>query len=118
MIGRTNLAFDELRLDGRPRLTLCGVTEQVHDNRALADGLVDLEKVLAWDPAVLLGVLPGLSVLSHTDDDIEAVVAEVETLTVALGAVANECESVIFEVVLLEGYKLVQCQWTEMSKAS
>jgi hypothetical protein len=37
---------------------LSGIGEQVHDDGALADGLVHFEEVLAWHPAVLDGLLP------------------------------------------------------------
>ena len=76
------------------------ITEQVHDDRALLDGLVDSEQIRAWDPAILLRLFPALAILSHANDDIEAVVAEVQTLTVTLRAVADEGEGVVFEVVL------------------
>ena len=84
-----------------PRLRLRGVTEEVHDDGTPRDGLVDIEEVLAGDPAVLDGVLPGLAILTDTDNDIQAVVAEVEALAVALGSVADEGESVVLEIVLL-----------------
>lgn len=50
---------------------------------------------------------PALAVLTDTDDDIKAVVTGVETLSVALGAVANEGESVIFEIFLEFGERPV-----------
>lgn len=96
----TYLALGELGLDVGPRLGLSGVTEEVHDDGAARDGLVDLEEVLAGDPAVLDGVLPRLAILTDTDDDVEAVVAEVEALAVALRAVADEGEGVVLEVLL------------------
>lgn len=83
-----------------PGLGLGSIGQQVHDDGSLADGLVDLEQVLAGDPAILDGVLPGLAVLSHTDDDVQAVVTEVKALAVALGAVADQGEGVVLEVVL------------------
>jgi hypothetical protein len=91
----------KLGLDLGPGLGLGGVGEEVHDNGGLANGLVNVEQVLAGDPAILLGILPRGTVLSYTDDDVQAVVAEVETLAVALGAVADEGESVVLEVLLL-----------------
>ena len=91
----------KLGLDLGPGLGLGGVGEKVHDNGGLANGLVNVEQVLAGNPAILLGVLPRGTVLSYTDDDVQAVVAEVETLAVALGAVADEGESVVLEVLLL-----------------
>ena len=50
----------------------------------------------------LHGLLPALAVFSDTNDDVETVVAEVEALAVTLGAVADEGEGVVLEV-LLEG---------------
>lgn len=95
----TNLSL-ELGLDLGPCLGLGGVGEQVHDNGGLANGLVDVEEVLAGDPAIGLGLLPRGTVLSYTDDDVQAVVAEVETLAVTLGAVADKGEGVVLEVLL------------------
>ena len=85
----------------RPGLRLGSITEQVHDDGTLGDGLIDLEQVLARDPAILLGILPGLAVLSDANDDVQAIVAKVETLTVALRAVADQSKGVVLEVVLL-----------------
>lgn len=51
-------------------------------------------------PSVFLGLLPALAALPDTDDDIEAVVAGVQALSVALGAVANKGQRVVLEVVL------------------
>lgn len=101
-VATTYLALGQLGLDGGPRLALSSVTEEVHDNGTLADSLVDLEEVLAGDPAVLYGILPGLAVLSDTDDDVQTVVAEVKTLTVTLGTVADQSECVVLEVFLYQ----------------
>ena len=54
-------------------------------------------------PAVLLRLLPALTVLADTDNDVQAVVAGVQTLAVALRAVADESKSVILEVVVKLG---------------
>lgn len=88
-----------------PSLTLRSVTEQVHDDGTLANSLVDVEEILARHPAVLLGLLPACAVLPHTHDNIEAVVAEVEPLAMALRAVTDQSEGVVLEVVeeLLSG---------------
>lgn len=51
-------------------------------------------------PTILDGLVPTLTVFANTDDDIEAVVAGVETLAVSLRAIANEGKSIIFEVIL------------------
>ena len=93
------LALNELGLDGGPSLRLGSVGEKVHDDGTAADGLVDIEQVLAGNPAILLSVLPGLSVLSDTNNDVEAVVTEVKTLTVTLRTVTNEGQSVVLEVL-------------------
>jgi hypothetical protein len=93
------LALNELGLNGGPSLGLGGVGEKVHDNGTTGDSLVDIEQVLAGNPAILLGVLPGLSVLSDTDNDVKAVVTEVKTLTVTLRTVTNEGQSVVLEVL-------------------
>ena len=72
----------ELGLDGGPGLRLGGVREEVHDDGSAGDGIIHLEEVGAGDPAILNGLPPRLAVLADTDDDVEAVVAEVETLAV------------------------------------
>ncbi len=100
----TYLALGQLGLDSRPSLALGSITEEVHNNGTLADGLVDLEEVLARDPAVLYRILPGLAVLSDTDDDVQPVIAEVQTLAVTLGTVADQSECVVLEVIL--------CRWS------
>lgn len=56
--SRSYLSFGDLGLDSRPGLGLSSITEQVHDDGTLGDGLIDIEEVLSWDPAILLGVLP------------------------------------------------------------
>ena len=54
-------------------------------------------------PAVLLRLRPALTVLADTNDDVQAVVAGIQTLAVALRAVADESKSVILEVVVKLG---------------
>ena len=53
-----HLSLGQLRLDRRPGFTLRGVTEQVHDDSPLGDCLVELEEIGAWNPAILLCLLP------------------------------------------------------------
>lgn len=55
------------------------------------------------DPTILHGLSPALAVLADADNDIEAVVTSVETLAMTLGAVADDGEGVIFEVVVQLG---------------
>jgi hypothetical protein len=97
----TYLALGEHWLDVWPCLALGGITEEVHDDGTLVDGGVDIEEVLALNPAITLRLFPAGAALSHTDDDIEAVVAEVEALTVTLRAVSDQGEGVVLEVLLL-----------------
>lgn len=102
------LSLCKLWFDVLPRAALCRVTEQVHDNRALADGFIDLEEVGAGYPTILLRLLPAGTVFPHANDNVEAVVAQVQSLAVALRAVADEGEGIILEVVLF-AYRSAIC---------
>ncbi len=51
-------------------------------------------------PAISHGLLPALTVFADTNNDIEAVVASVQTLTMALRAITDKRERVVLEVVL------------------
>lgn len=95
-----SLSLGEEGLDLGPGLGLGSIGEKVHDDGTLVNGGLDIEQVLSGNPAVLDGLLPGSTILTDTNDDIEAVVTEVETLTVTLGAVADEGKGVVLEVVL------------------
>lgn len=83
-----------------PCLALSRVGEQVHDNGTPGNGLVHLEQVGSWYPAILNSLLPRLTIFPYTNDNVQAVVAEVKTLTVTLRSVPNEGKSVVLEVVL------------------
>lgn len=96
----TDLALGELRLDGWPGLGLSSITQQVHDDGTLGNGLINLEQVLSFFPTILYSVFPGLTVLPHADNDIHAVVSEVKTLAVTLRAIANQGEGIVLEVFL------------------
>lgn len=80
---------------------MSSITEKVHDDATLRDSLVNLEEVGSGDPAILDGLLPGCTVLSDTNDDIQAIVTEIETLAMALRSVADQGKSIVLEVVLL-----------------
>ena len=82
-----------------PCCALSRVTEKVHDNGALLNGLIDLEEICARNPAILLSLLPASTVFPHTNDDIESIITKIQTLAVTLGAVANERERIVLEVV-------------------
>ncbi len=78
------LSLGDLRLDVRPGLGLGSIGEKVHDDGTTGDGLINLEEVLALNPSIRLGLLPGLSTLADTDNDVEALISGIETLTVSL----------------------------------
>ena len=94
------LSLGDLRFNRRPCFTLSSITKEVHDDGAFGNGLIHLKKIAAWDPTILLSFFPRRAILSHTDDHVQPVVAEVETLTVPLRTVADECEGIVFEVFL------------------
>lgn len=71
----TYLALGQLRLDRRPGLTLSSITQQIHDNCALRNSLIDIEKICPRNPAILQSVFPRLSILPDTDDDVYAIVS-------------------------------------------
>lgn len=99
------LALGEEGLDSGPSLRLGGIGEEVHDDGTLLNGGVDIEQVLAGDPAVLDGLLPRSTILTDTDDDVQALVTQVKTLTVTLGTVTDESKGIVLEelVELLTG---------------
>lgn len=114
------LALCDERRNGGPSLRLCGVRKKVHDDGSAVDGFLDGEEGFAWyllktsererevrkgrtDPAVLECLLPTLAVLADTDDDIETVVTGIQALAMTLGAIADEGEGVVFEVVVESG---------------
>lgn len=94
------LSFGQLRLDRRPSLALSSITEQIHDNGALGNSFVHFEQVGAGNPTILYRFFPRCAILSNTNDNIETIIAKIETLTMTLGAVANKGEGIIFEVFL------------------
>ena len=79
-----HLPLGQLGLDGRPGLALCSIAKQVHDYGAPGNRVVDFEKVCAGDPAVLHGLFPRSPILANTDNHIQSVIAEVETLAMTL----------------------------------
>jgi len=92
------LALGEHWLEVRPSLGLSGVGKQVHDDSSLVDSLVNVEEVLARNPPILLGLLPASTVLPDTNNDVDTIVTEVQTLTVTLRTVTDESKSVVLEV--------------------
>ena len=94
------LALGDHRAKSGPGLTLSGIGEKVHNNGTLLDSGVDVEQVLAGDPAVLDSLLPGSAILTNTNNDIETLVTQVETLAVTLGAITDQCQGVVLEVLL------------------
>lgn len=110
--------------DGGPSLGLGGVGKKIHDDRSTVNSLLDGEEGFTWylssqvrtskeagkgrtDPAILQSLFPALAVLADTNDDIKAVVTSIQALAMALRAVANEGEGVVFEVVVKFGKRPV-----------
>ncbi|KAH3660712.1 hypothetical protein OGATHE_005044 [Ogataea polymorpha] len=93
------LSLGEQRLDGRPGLGLSSVRKQVHDDGSLLDGLSDVKQVLTWNPSVLNGSLPRSTILSDTNDDVQTVVSQIQTLAVTLGTVTDQSKSIVLEVL-------------------
>ena len=75
------------------------VAEQVHDNRALLYGSIHVEEVGAFYPSVLLSLLPARTVFPYANNNVQTIVAKIESLTVTLRAVADQSKRVILEVV-------------------
>lgn len=96
----SHLSLGQQRLDDGPCLTLSSIAQQVHDDGAAFNRLLDLKEVFTGNPAILDSLFPRSAVLAHTNDNVEAVVAEVQALAVALGAVPDESESLVFEEFL------------------
>ena len=94
------LAGSDILLQVRPRRRLRSIRQQVHENRALRRSLLNRKQVLARHPAVRLGLAPRLAVLAHTDNHVQAIVTQVQTLAVALRAIAQQCKRFILKVVL------------------
>lgn len=102
------LAGGEVGLDLVPGELLASVGEEVHDDGTLVEGLIDLEEVLALDPAVVKSLLPRATGLADTDDHGHAVVAEVEGLATALGTVSEHAEGVVLEHLLVAALGVVR----------
>jgi hypothetical protein len=96
------LSLDKLRFDRRPGFALRRVAEQVHDDSALRDGLIDIEEVGSRHPTILLRFLPGFAILANSDNDVQPIVAKIQALPVTLGAIANQSERIVLEVILQE----------------
>jgi hypothetical protein len=94
------LSLGDLWLDCWPGLTLSSITEQVHNDGTLGDSLINVEEVLSWNPSILLSVLPRLSVLSYTNNNVETIITHVQGLSMSLRTVTNDGHCVIFEVLL------------------
>jgi len=62
-----------------------------------------LEEVLARYPAVLLSLLPRSTILSDANDDIQAVVTEIQALAMTLRAISDQCKSIVLEIILEMG---------------
>ena len=104
------LARREVFFDGGPYGDLARVGQQVLDDRCALGGLFDAEERLARLPAVGDGLLPALAALALADDDVQAVVPEVERLPRTLHAVADDGDGFVFQdfAGLLQGELLAR----------
>lgn len=62
--------------------------------------LNNVVRCLDTHPSVLHSLLPTLTVLANTNDDVKTVVTGIQALTVALRPIPDESKGIIFEVVL------------------
>lgn len=90
------LARSQQRLHLRPDLLLVGIRKQVHDNSTLLDGVQHREQVLARNPAFLNSLLESTT-LTLTNNDIDAIVAQVQGLTTTLRSVTKHSNRVVLE---------------------
>ena len=88
----------EIFLHDRPDGALGGVRNEHLDDGALLHRFLDVEQRLAGFPAVGDGAVPvALERFGLADDDLEAVVAQVQSLRRALHAVADDGDGLVFE---------------------
>ena len=96
----------EVLFDQRPDGALGGVRHQHLDDGAPAHGLVDLEQRLARHPAVFDRAVPvALEGAGLADDDLEAVVAQVQRLGRPLHAVADDGDRLALEHLARLGHR-------------
>ena len=90
------LAGGQVLLDHGPLGDLGGVGEQVFDHGRLLAGFLDAEEGLAGHPAVSDSLVVGLAG-ALADDDVDAVVLEVQGLSRALDTVADHGHNFVLE---------------------
>ena len=90
------LARGQVLLHGGPDRDLGRIGDQELDDGAFLAGLLDLEEVHARDPAVGDGLVIRLA-LALADDDVEAVVFQVQGLSGALDAVADDGDGFVLQ---------------------
>jgi hypothetical protein len=78
------LVLGQLRFDGGPSLALSSIRQKVHNDCALRDGIINLEKICAGYPTILFSLFPRSAIFPDTDYDVEAIVPEIEALSVTL----------------------------------
>ena len=92
------IACFQVALDLRPAEFLSGVGKQVLNDRSLLNRFFDFEQGFAGDEAVLDGAVPVLhELLGLTDDDVEAVVAQIQRLGRALYAVTDNRDNFVLQ---------------------
>ena len=88
----------QVLLDQRPDPLVRRIGDQHLDDGALLHGFFDFEQVDAGFPAVLDRPVPVLrELLGLADDDIEAVVLQVQALPGTLDAVADDGDSLVLQ---------------------
>jgi hypothetical protein len=100
------LALGKQWLDLGPCLALGSIAEEVHHNGSLFDGLFDLKEISSWYPAILNSILPRSTIFPNTNNNIQAIVAKVKALTMALRSVPNQSERIVFEELLSSSQQL------------
>ena len=89
-------ALGQVLLDGGPCCDLSCVGYEIFDDGCLLACLFDAEERLSGNPSVLDGLVVGCAG-TLADDDIESVVPEVEGLSGALDAVADDGYDFVFQ---------------------
>jgi hypothetical protein len=80
----------------RPDSLLESIRKQVHDNGSLLGGFQDGEQVLSGNPSFLNSLLVGLT-LTLTNDNVDTVITEVESLSTTLRTITKDGNGVILE---------------------
>ena len=99
-----SLAGSQILLQCRPNAHHCSVAEQAHYDGTLLGSLLNAEKSLSWNPSVTDGLLESLT-LTLTNDYIEAIIAQVASLTGTLYTITDNGDGLVLQhlTCLLQG---------------